>query len=108
MSSDPQPETLVYRAARLAVEIRRDPAELAKYNYPPKMELATTCCCHICVDDPNYTDGNVAFCIQQAALSEHPKCLELALLLARASFTQRRRINRIAWSWNPPGMEDWN
>lgn len=104
MSSEP----MVYRAARLAREIRRDPARMVRYNYPPNMELATTCCCHICVDDPNFEDHCVAFCIIQAAKSEHPKCLELALLLARASMTQRRKINRLAWSWDPPGMESWS
>jgi hypothetical protein len=102
-----QPQTLVYRAATLAREIRRDPQRLSQYGYPPKMELATTCCCHICVDDPNFTDGSVAFCIQQAAKQGHAKCLELALLLARSSLTQRRKINHLAWSWMPPGMEPW-
>lgn len=100
-------ELLVYRAARLAVEIRRDPTRLAHYHYPPGMELATTCCCHICVDDPNYDDSAVASCIQRAAKEEHVKCLKLALLLASASLTQRRRINRISWSWQPTPLEYW-
>lgn len=100
-------DSLPQQAARLAIEIRRDPARLAEYRYPPRMELATTCCCHICVDDPNYADSDVAFCIRQAASNGHAKCLSLALLLARCSFTQRRKANHLAWSWLPEGVEDW-
>lgn len=100
-------EPLIYQAARLARQIRRDPVRLALYDYPARLELATTCCCHICIDDPNFTDGAVAFCIQEAAKRDHAKCLELALLLAKASLTQRRRINFLAWDWQPPDMERW-
>ncbi|HEV8474605.1 MAG TPA: hypothetical protein VGR82_17640 [Methylomirabilota bacterium] len=57
----------------------------------------TTCCCHICVDDPNYDDAHVAFCIMTAARMEHATCLRLALTLARCSYTQRRKVNRLAW-----------
>lgn len=58
---------------------------------------AVTCCCHICVDDPNHTDHHVAFCIQAAARREHPDCLRLALLLASFSYTRRRKVNHLAW-----------
>jgi hypothetical protein len=58
---------------------------------------ATTCCCHICVDDPNYDDHHVAFCIQTAARREHADCLRLALLLASFSTTRRRKVNYRAW-----------
>ncbi len=59
---------------------------------------AVTCCCHICVDDPNEKDGHVAFCIQTAAKRGHPTCLWLALVLARCSYTQRRKVRRLAWA----------
>lgn len=87
---------LTREASALAKQIRWNPAMLAAFNYPADMDLGTTCCCHIVVDDPNFDDGSVAFCIQTAARNEHPDCLRLALLLARASLTQRRKINRLA------------
>ena len=102
------PESLPHQAARLAHEIRRESPRLVELNYPPKMELWTTCCLHICVDAPNFEDHHVAFCIMQAAKREHPKCLKLALLLARCSYTQRRRANFLAWDWTPDDMERWN
>lgn len=101
------PPTDVYAAARLAREIRRDPARLAAYRYPGRMELATTCCCHICVEDENLRDADVAWCIREAARKEHATCLRLALWLARASVTQRRKIAHLAWYWLPPDMEQW-
>lgn len=68
--------------------------DLAKWIH---YRAATTCCCHSCVDDPNETDHHVAFCIQAAAKAEHPACLQLALLLARCSYTQRRKVRARAW-----------
>jgi hypothetical protein len=100
-------DSIPRQCARLAREIRRNSDKRVIYNYPERMELATTCCCHIVIDDPNFEDHNVAFCIQTAAKNEHPECLRLALLLARASFTQRRKANYLAWSWLPDGMEEW-
>lgn len=91
------PFGLVREAAALARQIRLNPQRLAAHRYPIGMELATTCCCHVVVDDPNYGDDSVAGCIVRAAREEHPDCLRLALLLARASLTQRRKINRVAW-----------
>ena len=61
-------------------------------------EAATTCCCHLCVDNSNQKDHHVAFCIQAAAKAEHPACLQLALLLARCSYTQRRKVQVHAWT----------
>ncbi len=75
--------TRVARAVDLAHQIRGDDA--------------TTCCCHLCVDDPNEKDHHVAFCIQTAAKAEHPTCLHLALLLACCSYTQRRKVRALAW-----------
>lgn len=89
---------LTHEAGALAQQIRWNPDRLSECAYPLGMELATTCCCHICVDDPNFEDHHVAFCIMTAARKGHADCLQLALLLARASFTQRRKINRLAWS----------
>ena len=71
-----------------------DAVALAQYI---RGDGATTCCCHICVDDPNEADGHVAYCIRQAAACEHRFCLRLALLLARCSYTQRRKVRRLAW-----------
>jgi hypothetical protein len=88
---------LTREAAALAKQIRWNPDRLAEFDYPNGMDMATTCCCHIVVDDENTADGHVAFCIQQAARKEHPDCLRLALLLARASHTQRRKIHILAW-----------
>lgn len=87
-----------HEAGALARQIRWNPDRLNEYAYPLGMDMATTCCCHICVDDPNYEDHHVAFCIMHAAKEGHPDCLRLALLLARASFTQRKKINHLAWS----------
>lgn len=98
---------LVYDAARLARTIRRESPNRIKYNYPPRMELATTCCNHVVIDDGNHEDATVASCIQYAARQEHPACLRLALMLARASMTQRRRITYLSWWWVPPEMEPW-
>lgn len=76
-------ELFVRDAALLALSIRKD--------------NATTCCCHIVVDDSNIDDASVAFCIQQSAIKEHSHCLQLALMLAKASLTQRKRIHYLAW-----------
>jgi hypothetical protein len=88
---------LVAEASALAHQIRWNPTKLRQHNYPLGMDAAVTCCCHIVVDDPNFADHSVAFCLMEAARNEHPDCLRLALLLARASLTQRRKINRLAW-----------
>ncbi len=58
---------------------------------------ATTCCCHITVDDDNVDDENVAWCVQTAARKGHTQCLHLALLLASFSFTRRKKLARQAW-----------
>jgi hypothetical protein len=72
--------------------------DVAKVARDLRGDRAVTCCCHIVVDDPNFDDHHVAFCIQYAAKNEHAECLHLALLLAKCSFTQRRRVNFLAWS----------
>lgn len=100
-------ESIPHQIARLAISIRRNPERLAEYEYPPRMELATTCCCHVVIEDQNLEDRNVAFCIQQAAKNEHSECLQLALLLARCSMTQRRKASYLSWSWLPEGVEKW-
>ncbi len=79
-------ERVIIEAVTLAQDIRR-----------MRCHDAVTCCCHICVDDPNYTDGDVAFCIQTAAKRDHPDCLRLALLLAGFSYTRRRKVSDLAW-----------
>ncbi len=93
---------LVREAVALAQQIRWNPEMRAQYKYPNGMSMATTCCLHICVDDPNFADHHVAFCIQHAAKAEHPDCLRLALMLARASMTQRKKINHLAWANHDP------
>jgi len=92
------PRGLVAEAAALAKQIRWNPDRMASFDYTANMELATTCCCHVTVDDDNVDDGNVAACLMRAARMEHRDCLRLAKLLVRASLTQRRRIAHLAWS----------
>lgn len=91
------PRGLVAEAAALAQQIRWNPDRLVEFSYTANMELATTCCCHLVVDDDNVHDYSVAFCLMQAARLEHRDCLRLAKLLVRASLTQRRKIARQAW-----------
>jgi hypothetical protein len=88
---------ITHQAALLAHRIRRDPTMRAEYNYPPKMELATTCCCHICIDDSNYDDDSAQFCLEQAREYQHQDCIALAEILVRCSRTQRRKIAYLAW-----------
>ena len=100
-------ESIPRQCARLARNIRRNPERLAAYNYPPRMELATTCCCHTVIEDRNIEDDSVAYCIREAAKHGHAECLQLALLLARGSLTQRGKASHLAWHWLPPGVEEW-
>jgi hypothetical protein len=53
------------------------------------------CCLHIVLDDGNFEDGHVEWCIEH--LQEgHVRCRELALLLKQMSKTQRRKLARCA------------
>jgi hypothetical protein len=88
---------LVHEAAALAQQIRWNPEKRLEYKYPNGMDMATTCCCHICVDDPNFDNSSVAFCAEQAREHGHADCARLAGLLGRASKTQRYKINHLAW-----------
>lgn len=98
---------LTHYAALLAHDIRRDPARRHEFNYPPRMELATTCCCHIVVDDPNYEDSSALFCLERAREERHPNCIALAEILVGCTRTQRKRINYLAWFGDDViGLED--
>lgn len=76
--------TDIYAAASLAKRIRGNGA--------------TTCCCHVMVDDPNFDDSTAKFCYDFALERGHPDCQRLAGMLIEASKTQRRRINYLAWA----------
>ena len=89
---------LTHTAAALARQIRWNPDRLAEFTYPLGMEMGTTCCLHVMMDDPNYENDTAAFCLEWAEKSEHPDCIKLARMLVSASVTQRKKISRLSWS----------
>lgn len=50
------------------------------------------CCLHIVLDDGNYEDGSVQYCLDQAIGFDHKDCVELARKLLLMSKTQRRKV----------------
>lgn len=52
------------------------------------------CCWHITFDDDNLDQGSVEFCIRQAALSQHPDCIEVGSLVLAMSLSQRKKLVR--------------
>jgi len=50
------------------------------------------CCLHIVLDDPNYDDASVLFCLGEAKQKKHKDCEEMAKLLLKLSFTQRKKL----------------
>lgn len=88
----------VRTAVALARRIRWSPERLAAADYPPGMSCATTCCCHIVVDDPNFADEHAASCLALAKENDHAECEQLARILVESSRRDREAINRFAWA----------
>jgi hypothetical protein len=53
------------------------------------------CCLHVVLDDNNIDDAAINFCIQYARDQQHPRCLELALLLRQMTRTQRDKLGNM-------------
>ena len=54
------------------------------------------CCLHVVVQNGNVEDAFVEACAQQAAERNHPRCVELAAVLARMTKTQREKLRMLA------------
>ena len=50
------------------------------------------CCLHIVLDDGNFCDDSVRFCIEQSGIEHHEDCLKLGNLLLLMSRTQRKKL----------------
>lgn len=54
-------------------------------------------CLHIVLDDPNYSDSSVDFCIKTAEARNYMMCLKLVKMIRQMSLTQRKKLNTHAY-----------
>ena len=63
-----------------------------------RWEGGAGCCLHILLDDDNIDDDSAVFCLNNAIESRHADCEQLARLICRMSWTQRRVLCRRKYS----------
>ena len=51
---------------------------------------------HVILDDGNFSDGSVRYCLQHATEKRDTEGIELAKILLSMSFTQRKKLARLA------------